>query len=421
MGSCPFNRLIESKNLTQNSLPLLRFLFSDRLLVLWIALLLLFSCGRVGAVQVHGLYEAEVPVAGQGVDQRNEAIREALAQVLLKVSGNRTVAAHKGVATDLRNASRYVQEYRYRLVPGKIPALPSPPEDGAGITRAMAEGAEAQAAMPIASPEPQRLLMVSFDEQAVNHLLRERGLPVWGINRPAILFWVGIEEGEHRRLLTPDLDGKLIEVFEETEAGRGLPLLMPLMDLEDQFRLRVSDLWGGFEINIRQASERYGPDLILTGRMVRVSKGIWRARWILYQENAMRQWGSEATDSLSLARLGMQELADLLAEQYALVAGNDQVVRLRIQIGNVGNLKDYSSVSRFLRGFDLVERANLVFAGPDMLRYELYVRGGSAIFEQEIALGGMLVRELGGGGTPVRPDGTVASGDEAELYYRLAP
>ncbi|HHH39763.1 MAG TPA: DUF2066 domain-containing protein, partial [Sedimenticola sp.] len=65
------------------------------------------------AVQVAGLYQAEVPVAGQSAEQRNQAIRAAFAQVLVKVSGRPGIAARKELAAALGNAARYVQQYSY--------------------------------------------------------------------------------------------------------------------------------------------------------------------------------------------------------------------------------------------------------------------------------------------------------------------
>ncbi len=65
----------------------------ERLLVLW--LLVLLSGGVLGE-DVPDLYVGEKPVAGQGTEERAGAIREAFAQVLVKVSGDPQSAGEIG-------------------------------------------------------------------------------------------------------------------------------------------------------------------------------------------------------------------------------------------------------------------------------------------------------------------------------------
>ncbi len=98
--------------------------------------------------------------------------------------------------------------------------------------------------------EPARLLKVTFDRNAVERLLREKRLPVWDANRPGALVWIGVDQASHRRLGMPDDDTALYSVLTDSSGGRGVPLIFPLMDLEDQTLLQVADIWGDFEANI---------------------------------------------------------------------------------------------------------------------------------------------------------------------------
>jgi len=191
--------------------------------------LLFLLAGPAMATKVSGLYRAEAAVAGVEANQRSEAIRQALVNVLVKVTGNRNIASRKALAGDIKNASRYVQQYSYQL---------------------------AKDAEMASEGEPQRFLLVSFDRAAIDRLLRDQGLPVWSENRPSILSWMGVERQSRRRLMDSERDTPVRSALEETARTRGLPLLFPLMDLEDQGRLQVGDIWGEFETNIRGASNR---------------------------------------------------------------------------------------------------------------------------------------------------------------------
>ena len=78
---------------------------------------LLAASGAVRAVEVTGLYEAEVPVSGQSTAERVAASRTALEEVLVKVSGNADVAQLPQLEPLLSQAEQWVQRYQYRAVP----------------------------------------------------------------------------------------------------------------------------------------------------------------------------------------------------------------------------------------------------------------------------------------------------------------
>ena len=94
---------------------------------IFILLVLTLGAGYLGGSQaaiVEGLYEAEVPVADQGADERLRAMSVALAQVIAKVSGNAAAAQMQGIQEVLKNPSQFVQQFRYRRVSAS-PANPA--------------------------------------------------------------------------------------------------------------------------------------------------------------------------------------------------------------------------------------------------------------------------------------------------------
>lgn len=337
------------------------------------------------ASQVTGLFSAEVPVAGQSAEQRTDGIRRAFAQVLIKVTGNRNVAGRPELQGDIGQAQRYVQQFRYRLGSGSSPA-----DEGAG-----------------------RLLSVQFDAAAVQRLLRERRLPVWGENRPSGLIWLGIDSRGQRRVMRPEEDGGLLDAMTTAAEERGLPLMIPLMDIEDQSGLGVADLWGDFEQNIRRASRRYSPDLIVTSRMTRLSGQLWRVTWRLYHGDQLSSWSDEGSDPARLADEGVQHVADLLADRYAPVGGEANLSRIRLRVSGVTALAQYAAVANFLQSQSSVERADMVSVDPEAVTYELRVRGGIQVLEQGLALGGMIepVTEL--------PNVTQPLAEGVDLFYRM--
>ncbi len=358
-----------------------------------LALLLSFF-GVANAVEVQGLYETAVPVQGQEAEQRGAAIIEALGQVLIKVTGHRDIVARGKLEEKLKSAAGYVRQYRYEHT---------------------SEGA--------------RLLKTRFDEQAVNRLLHEQGLPVWGVSRPMVLFWLGVEEQGKRRVAAPELDPALFAEVETAMEKRGLTAAFPLMDLTDRAALPAGELWGDFAANVRAASQRYEADLILVGRLTSKGDQGWQAHWILYPDTGASSWNGQGADRAEAVNMGVQSLADQLAAKFAPIRERGDQSRIRVHVAGIQQLDDYERVSDFLVQLDSVEQADLFHAEPDAVVYELLITNGKEVLQQEIALGSLLQSEPRPAGQETETtDGkdqidTAAApeGGEIVLYYRLQP
>ncbi|NIN35788.1 MAG: DUF2066 domain-containing protein, partial [Gammaproteobacteria bacterium] len=64
-----------------------------------------------------------------------------------------------------------------------------------------------------------------------------------------------------------DTDPDFFREIDIRARSRGIVLIYPLFDLLDSSNLRVSDIWGGFDYPVLNASNRYYPDLVLTARV----------------------------------------------------------------------------------------------------------------------------------------------------------
>lgn len=66
-------------------------------------------------------YSGEAPVASQSEAERTEALKSALADVVMRVSGDAGVLSRSDVANAVANAGRYVLQYQYRRDVGTDP------------------------------------------------------------------------------------------------------------------------------------------------------------------------------------------------------------------------------------------------------------------------------------------------------------
>ncbi|RRQ21214.1 DUF2066 domain-containing protein [Thiohalobacter thiocyanaticus] len=160
-----------------------------RTLLLVLALLGALLSAPAGAVD--NMYEVQVPVAERSDAARAEALRQAMTRLLVRVTGERDAARLVGIEALLAQPEQYVQQFHY-----------------------LDAGAPGSGALE---------LKVRFDGSAVERVLREQGLPVWGRERPPLLLWLAVG-GEQRRLIAADSEHPLPKMAVRVGARqRGLP------------------------------------------------------------------------------------------------------------------------------------------------------------------------------------------------------
>ena len=313
------------------------------------------------------LYEAEVAWTGQGAADRVGAFRRALGQVLVKVTGLRRLAGAQQLEPLVENAQGLVQQYQLR-------------------TATVLSG-------DAALQEPR--LWVRFDEAAVDRLVREAGLPAWGRTRRSTLVWVALESGGAPRLVgSGDTEG-IAEIFRQGAASRGVPLMLPLLDLEDRAQIGLLDLQVEAEERIRTASERYQPGSILLGRIGQPNDRLWEAQWSLLLPGAAQRWKTEG-DVLDLViDQGVQEVADILSAHYTSAASETVRTTIVVSVSGVHDFTGYARTMQYLQSLEEVESVNVLTVFPGRLRLGLkLLRTSVAGLRETVAIGSTLAEDL---------------------------
>ncbi len=360
--------------------------FSNRLGAVGGLALLVLAWATPGAgLEIGGLYEAEVPVEAQTAAARRAALRAALAEVLVKLTGRADIAEREPAAPLLEDVDRYVQQYRYRE--------PERPETGAGDA-------------------PGLRLWVRFDGGALRRRAREAGLAVWGDERPVTLIWLAVQEADERLIVGADAPERYQRLIREAARARGLPVIVPLMDLEDRRRVGFSDVWGGFLETVRSASRRYGAQALLAGRAERRRDGSWGARWWLL-DGGTSGWDASGASLAQTVSAGIGGAAGRLAERFAGTGAGTDPAGLEVAVSGVAALADYLRVAAYLASLSPVDGVDLLEASPERVRFRLRARGGAKAIERAVLLGDTLAPSEGPAGRD-REDGRV-------LRYRLVP
>jgi hypothetical protein len=305
------------------------------------------------------LFRAEVPVSGQQAAERTAAMRQALAEVLVRVTGQRDLMQSDRARALLEDAGRYVRQYRYLSPPGSGPAT--------------------------------LVLRVEFDGDAVRGALRESGIAYWGgSERPDTLVWLAVEERGRRYIVSAQDETTVGMQVRQAASQRGVPLLFPLLDLQDQSRVRFSDIQGGFLDRVLEASERYDPQAILIGRLNRSPSGSWVARWNLRVAANTTTWTDSDARLERVVREGIDNVADTLASRLAVTDSGHFGNRVTVTVEDIDSLAAYARVTAYLSTLTLVRELQVAQVSGTAVDYSLQLNGSLQGLAQTIAIGTML-------------------------------
>lgn len=349
-------------------------------------LLTLLPIPPAHAVVVDDLYHATVPVSGEGEDALAEGYRQGLSRVLVKVSGDRSVADLDGLAPVLDDAGSLV--------------------DGRQLEKGRDGGDE---------------LTLRFSRAAVNRALADAGARVWGLNRPLTLAWVAVQDGGDRGLLVQTGEssdqGWSALILEQT-ASRGLPLALPPADRAGDRRL-LSEVWGQFMGQVSRASSGLDHDLLAVVRISRRDDG-WQASWNYEGAGIDQSRSVTAETPETLISEMVENWVAELASRYGVSGGAIETgPRVRLLLEGIASPGDYAAAKRALGQLNPVKSVGAVSVSSDHIVFELEYEGELPQLRQNIALEERF-RALDQPGT-----GAGNAGDEEDfrtvrqtLYYR---
>lgn len=358
--------------------------------VITVLLVLMGSVSSVlRAADVESLYETEVRVFSQSAAERQEALRTALAEVMVKVTGQRTAPATLGLAGAFKRVDQFVQQYRYRLLAeSKLMPLPAPPP---AVTPARPGGRKPGGALPLPPPAStpiatkEQALWVSFDSAAVNKVLRQAGLPLWGRSRPVTLVVLAVEDLSNRYLLLADSGAALQTIMETRAWWRGLPLVLP-QRAEADGGIRFLEAWNNSQEPLLRAAANERADATLLGRMTRQG-ATWQVRWTLFQPREVPvQWESVEGATLGVLEAGIDGAADALGKRFAQLLSDKASNIVFITVTDIVTLDHYAKVLSYLQSLDEVADVTVSQMQANSVTYRVAARSTTQTLGRTIAL-----------------------------------
>lgn len=288
---------------------------------------------------VSGLYQVSVPVEDQSSASRDQGLMAALQQVLVKVSGSTGVLQNPLVQQKISDSSSsYVKSFRY---------LRDEVDDSVN-------------------------LRVIFAQGLIDKLLRDTGQPIWGKSRPLILTWLALEQGNGRQIVNQNAEPARLKMIESAMNDRGLPLLWPALDLDDELALPVQKLWGLFSEDIGNASARYQADAVLAGRLVPSGSQQWLFRGLLLHDQQEIPLEAQGDDAAAVLAMVADQVAGYFASRYAVKTDGLYLPEgHQLTISGVRDFRDYYQLLSYLRARVAINDVQLLQADQQQLTLAL--------------------------------------------------
>jgi hypothetical protein len=260
------------------------------------------------AENVAGLYQVREPMAGQGAEARTAATAKALDTLVLRLTGDPKAVQSPALAELRKDPQQIINQ---------VGSEAGPPES----------------------------VVVEFDPGSTERALRKAGLALWGSNRPSILGWWLNDSAEGSSLVG---DGQAsAQPLRRAAQHRGLPLRLPLADLQEQLVANAKQVEATDPAPLREAAERYGADALLAVH-AQEADGKWQGKWQLWLGDQREQGSAEGGDPAALADAVMLAVSSRLAPRYVTRPGASS--QMQVQVQGV-NLQRYAELARVLEPY----------------------------------------------------------------------
>ena len=249
---------------------------------------LIIACQSLYAVEVDDLFEAEITIKSEQVQNKEIAIQRALKLVLDRVVTGDSIFKENTINTLLIDAEHFVREFQYSL-------------------------GEADTSM-LGSVRHMRVL---FDEKLLVSFLRLGKIGLWNEIRPRTLVWLVVEENGEQHFFDSDSMPEIDLALSSASKQKGLPMLYPMQDLKEKRGLSINDVLSVHPKQLLDASLRYDVVSTLAGKIVKKDY-CWEAEWTFYFNSKIEQWRSECGEVGAIALTGFQGVYDKLSAFYAV-------------------------------------------------------------------------------------------------------
>lgn len=251
--------------------------------------LLLSGYSSAYANEIEHLNIGRVQIEDQRSSAQKQAGRRAFEQVLIKLSGNPNVLKQQVLRKSADNFEQFLISSSFLTINNEL------------------------------------VYQATFNQDKLIDLLQFSQQAVWGNRRPSTVFWLAYKDinTQQSTIINQVSDSTWVQDIETYAFQRGLEIMIPLGDLDDELAVNEYDVMGLFAPTIARYSSRYAVDYTLVARIELgfdevESKEAFIAHWVVVgNDDIYESKSAGSTADLALQKM-MFDYAGLLASRYAI-------------------------------------------------------------------------------------------------------
>jgi hypothetical protein len=334
------------------------------------------------AIELKNMGSISVVVPNESDKERYRGNYIGLSQVLLRLSGNKEVLETEVAKELLKDSSRYLLQYSYDTLQSNS-KNESLIEDyvSRGLLSDSTDGAQSKA----------KVLSLKFDQLLLVKKLQAGGVSVWDANRPEVMFWWVTEENGVRTMVSDGESSKSRAALVYFSEQRAVPIKLPLMDLQDRKRVTTSDVWGGYNEQLAQASTRYNLNTWVSGKSY-FANGNWNAHWEVHVLGGVRAFKSQSPSLFTLQKAVIASVARVLASEYAIIVGENGSTLL-VSVNNVKTLSNFTTIETYLESLFVISNVEMYELQADKVTFKVILKEDVEKFKKLLAVDKKLYEE----------------------------
>lgn len=343
------------------------------LIGIWLSWMLSAAYGMTTMTELNTV---TLPIPAASKQDLQKAMPTAFSQVLVRLSGNTAIMTLPQIQNALANLNKYLQSYSFFT------------QDDS-------------------NQQTKNFVKITFDEAAVVKLLQQAGQTTWNRNRPLLLIWIQQKLPTGETVIASADDSLISNTLRKDSDWRGIPIILPAMDLQDQFYVNRSDQSFNLQ-KLTAALQRYQANGAFAGDISQDGIKQWTGQWLLYFNNEPIQWTSTAKDRATLLNQAFNRAVNSLANELSTDNENSQI-SMKVDILGVTDLNKYIKVIRYLKRLTSVAAVSVADIDDNNMVLQITLSGDMQTFVDTLRSSSHL---------QLLPANQLNANPVADLYYR---
>lgn len=301
------------------------------------------------------VYHAEVALTNQK-HARSIAWGQGLEQVLVKASGDAYIGNNEVIKKALRDGSNYLAKFKYGTLNGE------------------------------------KSLDMQYNPKQISSLLSQANASVWPKERENVLVWLVQDDDVERQIGWEQSGLDSVTALQASAEQSGLPITLPLGDMDDLTQISAPDLWGSFPEPLEAASSRYPVDSVLVLKVARNAEGS-EVNWQLYDvapdhitaSSKPPLTGVESGDIAQAVDQAIERVSAYYAKKNKPSSNQVADDAIWANFSGIHSAKSFFTLEKALMALDSVATAQVHSYQGDSVTFQVQLLSNKADFEKQVS------------------------------------